>query len=281
MNFSRIILAWIALICCDALKPPGKLVNRILVINCEDIPWEPISFFDMYRNNLARDGDIWTSCNIALGDSLPADVVDYTGIILTGSHYNCRKRDVYFPWYEFLQELIREVANAGKPQLFGGCFGHNLIALSLGGSVDFNPEKKYIIQVEDLAVNYNFLETFSDVSPSSILDSYSVISTHEDCVVQLPDSAKLLGSTQYCENSLFITGKHDNILACQSHPEFDLQYAVLDRIWLSVVKKRKMLSLGQVEESLLSFNKYDGAGAITLCGLISDFLHKQSGFDGP
>ena len=44
---------------------PQKLPHRILVINCEDIPWEPISFFDMYHEKMSCENDIWSCCNVA------------------------------------------------------------------------------------------------------------------------------------------------------------------------------------------------------------------------
>lgn len=250
-----------------------KTANRFLVINCEDIPWEPISFSDMYRKCVELEGDSWTTCNIAVGDQFPADIHEYTGIILTGSHYNCRKRDKYFPWYEGLIELVREISDAGKPRLFGGCFGHNLIALALGGSVDFNPDKKYILQIEKLTTNDPFQNQFSAISRSPLLKNYSIISTHEDCVIELPDTATLLGSTIFCENHLFMAGKNNNILACQSHPEFDLKYAVIDRIWIGVVEKRRMLSKSDIVDSLRSFEEYDGMDAKDMCAVICDFLH--------
>ena len=95
-----------------------KVPHRILVINCEDIPWEPISFFDMYHEKMSCENDIWSCCNVALGESIPKDFSDYDGIILTGSHYNCRKREVYFPWYENVIELIKTVDINGYPNLF-------------------------------------------------------------------------------------------------------------------------------------------------------------------
>jgi hypothetical protein len=107
---------------------------RFLVINCEDISWNPITFSEMYKLHLSQENDVWTTCNIASGEKLPdpEDILKYKGIVITGSHYNCRKRDSYFAWYEDLLTLIREISTAGYPKLFGGCFGHNLIALALG-----------------------------------------------------------------------------------------------------------------------------------------------------
>ena len=266
---------------CLLVKPS----QRFLVLNCEDIPWEPISFFDMYKMNLALElgslqnmglqSESWTCCNVVLGEKIPDDVLEYDGIILTGSHYNCRPRDVYFEWYEGLMRLIRTIDEKGKPNLFGGCFGHNLIALALGGKIGFNPDKKYILQVENLKINNKFKELFSseNLGNSGNLLEYSVISTHEDSVLELPESATLLGSSENCKNHLFLAGKNNNILALQSHPEFNLQYAVMDRIWLGIVERRKLLSKDEISFSLKSFEGYDDADAKKLCGVISFFLH--------
>ena len=259
------------------LRPP----QRFLVINCEDIRWKPISFSDMYEQKFACDNDSWTTCNVALGDPLPYDVCEYDGIILTGSHYNCRKRDVYFPWYQDLMDLVRIIAANGKPNLFGGCFGHNLIALALGGNIGFNPNKKYVLQIDRLITNEQFQALLESTERKLYLSSndlpkeYSLISTHEDCVTELPMGATLLGFTVNCENHFFLAGKNKNILALQSHPEFDLQYAVLDRIWIAVVKKRQLLSDEECSFSMKSFENYDDSDAQKMCGVISSFLHSE------
>ena len=259
---------------CMLLRP----TQRFLVINCEDIPWEPISFSDMYEQNLSRDDDSWATCNLALGDALPHDICEYNGVILTGSHYNCRKREKYFQWYEGLMDLVREIAANGKPNLFGGCFGHNLIALALGGTVGFNPNKKYVLQIDRLITNKNFQGMFEAEEKNlyqNVLEEYSIISTHEDCVTELPYTATLLGSTVNCENHFFVAGENQNILALQSHPEFNLQYAVLDRIWIGVVKKRRLLSDEECSFSMKSFENYDDSDAKKMCNVISWFLRTE------
>lgn len=265
------LLIWISFI---TLNESIQHKARILVINCEDIIWQPITFSDMLFTHMGTDDDVYTTCNVANGEDLPKDMNDFQGIIITGSHYNCRPRDVYFDWYEGLMSLIREIALTGRPMLYGSCFGHNLIALALGGEIGFNPNNKYVMQIEQIRANKAFHELFSSISPLKVIkENYSVISTHEDCVLRLPEMSTLLGSTLHCENHLYITGKNRNILACQSHPEFDLQYAVLDRIWISIVKKRKCLSKEEIALSLRSFEEYSTSDSELLCGMISDFLH--------
>ena len=334
----------------------------------------------MYHEKMSCENDIWSCCNVALGESIPKDFSDYNGIILTGSHYNCRKREVYFPWYENVIELIKTVDINGYPNLFGGCFGHNLIALALGGTVGFNPKKKYVLQIETLQTNELYQSFYQDLcqdlcqnlvqSTPTVLDitssvtvpisvpvpgrssstvrvpghssstvpvpgrssstvrvpghssstvpvpgrssstvrvpgrssstvrvpghssstvrvpghssstvhvrslDYSVISTHEDCVIDLPPTASLLGSTENNKNHFYIAGSNQNILALQSHPEFNLQYAVMERIWLGVVMKRKLLSTEECSFSLKTFENYDDTDSNELCEIISKFLHK-------
>ena len=283
MNLSQLSILLLAattvnhFVICMVLIPP----QRFLVINCEDIRWKPVSFSDMYEQKLARDNDSWTTCNVALGDPLPSDTCEYDGIILTGSHYNCRKRDVYFPWYKDLMDLVRLIAANGEPNLFGGCFGHNLIALALGGNIGFNPNKKYVLQIDRLITNEQF-EAFIESAerklfllPEDLSKDYSLISTHEDCVTELPKGATLLGCTVNCENHFFVAGKNKNILALQSPPEFDLQYAVIDRFWIGVVKKRRLLSDEECAFSMKSFESYDDSDAQKMCRVISSFLHSE------
>jgi GMP synthase-like glutamine amidotransferase len=270
------LVLWISFITCSVSLQQKAC---ILVINCEDIKWNPITFSDMFITNMGKNDDSFTTCNIACGQDLPKDMDQFQGIIITGSHYNCRPRDSYFEWYEGLLSLIREISFTGKPNLYGSCFGHNLIALALGGKIGPNPNNKYILEIEQLKMNKQFYGSFSSISPlKNIKEIYSVISTHEDCVLELPESATLLGSTLHCENHLYVTGKNRNILACQSHPEFNhyVHYAVMDRIWVSIVNKRKCLSAEEVAHSRKSFEEYTTSDSTLLCDMISDFLRTSS-----
>ncbi len=71
-------------------------------------------------------------------------------------------------------------------------------------------------------------------------------------------------------------GKSHNILACQSHPEFNLQYAMLDRIWPVVVEKRQRVIGEDVEIAKQTFAEYTGEDAKLFLRDMSDFLHYQS-----
>jgi GMP synthase-like glutamine amidotransferase len=277
MRLLRIVLASSYIVAVLSFK-------RFCIVNCENIPWNPTSFADMFVNTMSIDeSSVWNVCNVADGENLPDDISSYTGVIITGSHFDCRSsRAKYFDWFEPIISFIREAAETGRPKIYGSCFGCNLVALALGGVVATNPGSRYVLKVEDMQPLNGFQEAFSTsgfegIAPEIpiLRDKYSVICTHEDCVEILPPKSVLLGSTPLCKNHLFVTGKHENILGCQSHPEFDLQYAVMDRIWPSIVGKLKRLSDAEIQESLASFEKYTGDGASELCTLISAFLHSD------
>lgn len=109
--------------------------------------WNPITFSDMFRTCFELPGDDWITCHIAVGEELPADLLSYQGVVLTGSRFNCRDN---LPWFAPLCQFIRDAAQQGTPRIYGGCFGCQLIAHALGGEVDYNPNKRFVLKAEDI-----------------------------------------------------------------------------------------------------------------------------------
>ncbi len=108
--------------------------------------------------------------------------------------------------------------------------------------------------------------------------SVKVIVSHGDCVLQLPPAAVLLASSVSCVNEIFAVGRAGrvyNILACQSHPEFEVDYAIWERLWPAVVERNHRLSDEEValyEPTLRAFVSRD---ADPLNALIKLFLHRD------
>lgn len=69
------------------------------------------------------------------GGAFPADVAGKDSAIITGSPASVHYLD---RWRPRLLALNREAVDKGAP-LFGACFGHQAIALALGGEVGFSP----------------------------------------------------------------------------------------------------------------------------------------------
>jgi GMP synthase (glutamine-hydrolysing) len=238
------------------------------VIDCENsTAWKPISFADMFTNKLSSNGDAWIHNFIAKGEPLPHNILDFRGVVITGSRFNCRDRDS-LPWFNDLCEFIRKAAELGKPNIYGGCFGCQIISFALGGKVDFNPSQRFVLKFETLQI----------VDPlfSSELgtESLSLIESHGDCVIELPQNSKLLAYSDTCKHEIFVAGTFSNILASQSHPEFDYKYCIEDRIWPAVVNLRKRLNAEEIEISKNSFLNYNEIDSNRFSNYISTFLRK-------
>jgi hypothetical protein len=43
-----------------------------------------------------------------------------------------------------------------SPRIYGGCFGHQIVAHALGGMVDYNPNERFILKAETINIKYDF-----------------------------------------------------------------------------------------------------------------------------
>jgi GMP synthase-like glutamine amidotransferase len=246
---------------------------RFLVVCCENsTAWAPVDFAQMFTSKLARDDSEWITVNIANNETLPSteDLDQFQGIILTGSRFNICDKDNY-PWFDSVCEVIRHAASHGRPRVFGGCFGCQLIGHALGGEVSKNPCERFILKAEQIEPCQPFFsKIFPTMSPEK--SSLTLIESHGYCVSSLPPNSQRLASSSSCTNELFVCGANANLLACQCHPEFDYGYAIRDRIWPSVVGSKRMPA-EEIEESARSFEAFSDEDSVLFCSLISSFLH--------
>jgi GMP synthase-like glutamine amidotransferase len=142
---------------------------------------------------------------------LPDDLSACDAWLITGS-----KAGVYdtLPWIEPLQAWIRQ-AYAHKQKLLGVCFGHQLLAHTLGGKAIKHPDG-WGIGVHTSDVIYH---------PEWLSDSYRQINllySHQDQVVELPPQAQCLLSSDFCRYAGFIIP--GRVFTVQGHPEFTPEY---------------------------------------------------------
>jgi GMP synthase-like glutamine amidotransferase len=249
---------------------------RFLVVCCENsTAWNPVDFAQMFTSKLARDNSQWITVNIANNEPLPApeDLEQFQGIVLTGSRFNVCDKESY-PWFESICELIRNAASNGRPRVFGGCFGCQLIGHALGGEVSKNPSEKFVLKAEKIEPCQPFFSEIFPLSPEK--SSLTLIESHGYCVSSLPPNSLRLAASSSCTNELFVCGANANLLACQCHPEFDYGYAIRDRIWPAVVEKSKRLSEEEIEESARTFETFSPEDSELFCQMISSFLHSTA-----
>ena len=148
----------------------------------------------------------WTVIDIC-GGNHDVDVQDFDGFIISGSRSSVNDPKL---WIEELLNLIRRIIEREVP-LVGLCFGHQAIAKSLGGLVSKSKTGWNIgcVPVELTAAGKSIL----NVAQHSYLYAF-----HQDNVETLPDNARLIGSTEICEN--FIVEFKKGVIGFQGHPEF-------------------------------------------------------------
>jgi len=146
------------------------------------------------------DGNDFTYETFSVVDGeFPAGPQDADGWLITGSKHGAYEDHAWIPP---LEDLIRSINATGKP-LIGVCFGHQIIAQALGGKVEkFEGgwsvgRTEYTLDGQPLALN----------------------AWHQDQVTQLPESARVVGSSDFCANAMLAYG--DNIWTIQPHPEFN------------------------------------------------------------
>jgi len=137
--------------------------------------------------------------------------------ITTGSKHGVNDN---LPWLTQLTEFVVSLHKA-KKGLVGICFGHQLIAKALGGSVDKS--------VKGWGIGIARAKTIKHtpwMKPQA--QAVNLVVSHQDQIKTLPSNAQILLSNEFCPCSMFTVGKH--FLGVQGHPEFSriYSYALMD-----------------------------------------------------
>lgn len=127
----------------------------------------------------------------------PAVGQRFDGWIITGSPASVHDSAA---WVGRLLRLIRKIVTRGEP-LFGACFGHQAIAVALGGVVGDNPGGWV----------FGAAETEMDGAPIRLY------AAHREQVLTVPEGAVALGGNADCPVGSFAIGRR--VLTTQYHPE--------------------------------------------------------------
>lgn len=148
----------------------------------------------------------WTCRN-----EFPTDIAKFDGVILTGSPASVHEDE---PWIARLEALIKQIIDARIP-MFGACFGHQLIAKTLGAEIIRNPNgwghgRLGVERVDRLPW------------AADLPQHLSLYGSHNEQVAALPKGARLIFRGKGCDIAGFALGDH--VLTIQHHPEMTYEF---------------------------------------------------------
>jgi GMP synthase (glutamine-hydrolysing) len=147
-------------------------------------------------------------CHVLDGEPLP-DAGGFAGVLVTGSGAMVTER---LDWSERTADWLRDAAHAGRP-LFGICYGHQLIAHALGGTVDYNPRGR---EMGTVPVSTSAAAAADPLFAG--LGEFDAQTTHLQTVVAPPPSAEVLARSGRDDCQAFRWG--ESAWGVQFHPEF-------------------------------------------------------------
>ena len=166
----------------------------------------PYSDYESFINNLFADNTPPLKVFHVTTSKFP-DIDECDGYIISGS-----SRSIYEDekWMKNLLNFISQ-CHQKKKKLLGICFGHQAIALALGGKV-IKSEKGWEVG----AHSFDIISKAPWMQPEK--DSLTLLFSHKDQVVELPPGTTLLGKNAFCPIQMYRIGEH--IFSLQAHPEF-------------------------------------------------------------
>lgn len=155
------------------------------------------------------DGDLQYRYYQVKEGELPRVANECDAYLITGSKAGVYDTD---PWIHSLQTWIADF-HQQSAKLIGICFGHQIIAHSLGGEAAKSP-RGWGVGVHAT----NVISNIETPDPGKLRLLYS----HQDQVQTLPPGAQVLASSDFCQYAAF---KIDHrVLSFQGHPEFTPEY---------------------------------------------------------
>ncbi len=190
---------------------------KIAILECDEVLAKLQPRFGQYSDMIQRllalgEGEFAFEVFDCTRQHYPDDPTAFDLFITTGS-----KASAYWdePWIQRLIEFVRQLDKLGC-KLVGICFGHQIIALALGGRVERSPRGWGI------GIAHNRVVT-RPAWMGEYKRQLDLIVSHQDQVTQLPTGAEVIAESDFCP--YFMVQWNDHFLSIQGHPEWNNDYS--------------------------------------------------------
>ena len=162
-----------------------------------------LDFGSQYTQLIARRvRELFIYCEIYPYNNPPEKISSFKAVILSGSPFSVRSKDAPHPNLSLIK---------GKIPLLGVCYGAQYLAHFFGGKVSPSDTREYgRAQITLVDSQVLFLK--------DITENSQVWMSHADTILNLPEGAELLASTEDVENAAFKI-KGEETYGIQFHPE--------------------------------------------------------------
>jgi GMP synthase-like glutamine amidotransferase len=207
---------------------------------------------DIFAKFFARQSNISIDVFNCVEGHFPSFDYICDAYIITGSRYSAYDNSI--PWIMSMKAFIRD-CQYHQSKLIGICFGHQIIADTLGGKV-VKSMNGWNLGIQELEV----LKTMSWMRPNR--KRLHLIFNHRDQLIRLPDGAHLLAGTDACPIQMYEIG--GQILCIQAHPEYSVTY---QEALMSAA--RSNIDPRKYAEALISNQRYTTDGDVILDWIVS------------
>ena len=199
-------------------SPPKTDAMKLKIIECDELYPDLVDDYGSYGRMFehyfkALSPTMEFQYFSAIRQQLPETFDQDDIFLITGSKFGVYEAE---PWIQELLAWITKAYTAGS-RFIGICFGHQALAQALGGQVEKSP-KGWGLGVRTLEM---------DSDKQAQIDygkaQFSLIYSHQDQVVQLPENAVTIVGDEFCPNAGFYIDHQ--VIAFQGHPEFTEVYA--------------------------------------------------------
>ncbi|HET9820096.1 MAG TPA: glutamine amidotransferase [Rhodanobacteraceae bacterium] len=168
-------------------------------------------FADWFRKAMRLDALQLRVVRVDAGEPLPPQA-SIAGAVITGSGAMVTERA---DWSERTADWIRNAMETGTP-LFGVCYGHQLMAHALGGTVGWLPAGR---EIGTVAVTRN--DHGGDAWLAALPAAFPAHATHRQSVLEPPQGAVVMAASERDPYQLLRYAP--NAISTQFHPEFSAE----------------------------------------------------------